>query len=287
MLISELEPKSREEVLQWHTESQRQEFDAWKIKLRAYGNGCQSLISNLDKGNKFENFMEFLVEFNVARLLKMKGIEFYYERDGYEDFLLPKEDFEISVKSIMPKNYQPKEKAIIFELKKLAEQDGVSKRRVIDYGHSEVSFRVEPGGAFERTETNKTKPGYVLSSEMQQKSTLIKYIKQFDQKVSDKKKVLFFMVQNDDCPPILFYETLYYYYKGMALEHDQSPYKEYFNCVLNRDIAGVIFFYRPNEILCWNSKCMSDSGINGNNAVYRFNVFASEETTDELNRIFK
>jgi hypothetical protein len=201
--------------------------------------------------------------------------------------LLPQEGFEVSVKSIMPKNYQPKDKAVIFELKKLAERDGIAKTRTVDYGHSEVYFRVQPGGAYERIETNKSKTGYVLSSEMQQKSTLIKYIKKFDQKTSGKKKILFFMVQNNDCPPILFLETFYYYYKGAAMEHDQTPYAEYFGGGLKRDIAGFVFFYRPNEILCWDEKCTSDSNTTRGDTVYRFNVFAPEDVSGELNRIFK
>lgn len=288
MIISELEPQTREALIGWHSDAQQQEFEAWKKNLREYGNGCKSLIANLENAKKFENFMEFLAEFNVARILRMHDVELHYESKGYEDFLLPHEGLEISVKSIMPKNYQPKDKATIFELKKLAAQDGKAKTRTVDYGHSEVHFRVEPNGAFERIEMNKAKPGYVLASEMQQKSTLIKYIKKFDQKASDKKKILLFMVQNNDCPPILFWETFYYYYKGVAMEHDQTPYDKYFGGNLKQDIAGCVFFYRPNEILCWDMKCMSDSNpAREGGEIYRFNVFAPEEISRELNRIFK
>lgn len=288
MIISEWEPQSIEELVGWHSESQKQNFDFWKRKLQEYEHGCKSLVANLEGANKFENFMEFLAEFNIARILRMHEVEFHYELNGYEDFLLPGEDFEISVKSVMPKNYQPKDKATIFELKKLAQQDGVAKTRTVDYGHSEVCFRVEPNGAWERMETNKSKPGYVLSSEIRQKSTLIKYIKKFDQKISDKKKILFFVVQNNDCPHILFRETFYYYYKGVAMEHDQTPYAEYFGGALKRDIAGFVFFYLPNEILCWDAKCTSDSNpAREGGEIYRFNVFAPEEISGELNRIFK
>jgi len=83
-------------------------------------------------------------------------------------------------------------------------------------------------------------------------------------------------------------ETFYYYYKGLAMEHDQSPYDEYFGGGLKRDIAGFVFFYRPKEILCWDAKCLSDnSPARESGEVQRFNVFAPEDVSGELNKIFK
>ncbi|MFA6194687.1 MAG: hypothetical protein WC719_03015 [Patescibacteria group bacterium] len=287
MYISISEPESKEEVIKWHSEEQRRGFGDWKKELSKYGHGCKSLISNLEKAKKFENFIEYLAEFNIARIFKTKGLEFDYEKPGYDDFLLPKENFEISVKSLMPKSYQPREKAIILRLLEQAKKDGMDKEEVIDYKHSQVIIRVKPNGDFERSETNNHDiPGSVLYTEMQQKSTLIKNIRKFDQKASDKRKIMFFFVQNQDCPPVIFYETIDYYYKGIPMPHDQSPYSDYFGGELRRDIAGFIFFYRPNNILCWDKDCMSDFNIDGTTVLCRFNVIAPKDITEELNKIF-
>jgi hypothetical protein len=292
MYLSVLEPKTKEQLMEWHSEDQRSNFSDWKNTLSKYQRGCRKLLSNLEKANKLENFMEFLAEFNIARLFILKKIDFDYEKKSYEDFLLSQGGFEISVKSLMRKKYQLEEEGLIFKLREEALKDNCRKSVTINYSHSDVSIVVQPmdmsKGTVSTQRTEIGKAGAVLSSEMQQKSAIIKYINKFDKKKSDKRKILLFTTQNSDCPIVLFNEIIHHYYNGKPLNgHDALPYDKYFEKNLNRDIVGFIVIYLPNEILCWKESSLLDKETNNDGSVsFRFNFFGTKSVHEEITKVF-
>jgi hypothetical protein len=178
MSFNVAEPQTIDQIISWHSKEQQSEFDLWKKNLRQYQRGCVKLINNLEKAGKCENYLEYLAEFNIARLLRLRGIDFDYEKEGFEDFLIPSKNFEISVKSLMPKKYQIEEKNLLKKLYASSVAENIKKKTTIKYNFSEVYFEIEPNGSLSKMETLQPhKNGYILDTEMKQKSAIMGHIK--------------------------------------------------------------------------------------------------------------
>jgi hypothetical protein len=283
-MLSIFEPQTRQGIIDWHSHSQKIKFGIWKKVLKDYEHGCRSLLSKLLATIEKDNFLEMLAEFNIAKHLRSRDIEFHYERPGHEDFLL--DDVEISVKSIMPKKYEREELATMRQLVEASKKSGSKKEEFVTYRTSHTTLTARPDGSTERFEIGRGQGG--LSSDFFQKSAIIKHINKFDKHQTEKAKVLFFVVQTDDCPTILFEEIINYYFLGqMIAEYDQFPYASIFSPFLHRDIGCFVFFYRPNEVLCWSPGCFSDTqrDMKGNTAK-RYNRIGDKKVCEKVDDFF-
>src|SRR5262245_30748155 len=180
--------------MSWHPHSQKVKFGIWKKRLKEYGRGCGTLIDRLERVRTKDGFLETLAEFNIARSLKRREIDFDYEKPGCQDFVF--DDLDISVKSIMRKDYEKAEGRDIEILSADVKKSGFRKSIVKSYPDSKATITAHPDGSIERLEVGGN--GRVLSSEFFQKSAIIQHVKDFDGRPSGKNKVLFFVVQNDD-----------------------------------------------------------------------------------------
>lgn len=156
------------------------------------GNGIlKKLVKKIKENvNDKENFFNFLVELNLAKLFSEKNINFYYEKHPGVDFLLENKKIAISVKSLQEKKYRQCEKNLL------------AKRRIIkikDPSGSEILLSSDDSGGYERNESGSVKRGSPPNSESKEKSKILENMAELESvQLPNYKKVLFLFGQSDE-----------------------------------------------------------------------------------------
>ncbi len=279
-----------QEIYDFYGYDEVQAFRKYWDKIEASNPGAKKLIKNLcgaEKSGNIENFLNYLVEFNVAKIFYDKNIPFEYEKKGLDDFNV--QNYLISVKSIHESKYQKFENEIIQNLNKGSDRDVIENT----FGQSPVRSVTEFNkleNAIEITQIGQ-EPNAPLPFEVDRKDRIIKAITKLERIDSERTKVLFVFLQTAEIT--LFHQrdlTDWYFYNEQD-ENDLagSEYQKWFaedapGSLKNGSVKAIIFLYSPNNILLWKSSEIMRVDSRGNRA---FTIWAHSRSVNEnLEKIF-
>lgn len=259
------------EIFQFHSKEDQDCFEEWKRKLGTSNNeGIKSLISNLESAKtskSLSNFLSYLVEFNIAKILLEKKIKFEYETkcSKNQDFLFG--DYLMSVKVINPTKYQKEEEEKIQKSIKKSGDNAV------------ISHRFASSDVFSFTEIEKHedliemtqighKPNTDFPYVIDLKDKIIKHIASIENITTDKTKIIFIFLQTNEFRPFHQKEiTDWYFYNQIhKIDFCGSRYIEWFKETKKKKDGNVniIFVYSPNYILLWKPKELIRTNMQGN-----------------------
>ncbi len=254
--------RDQHDVISRHSADEIAHFEAAREKLRISNiPRIKRLLTNLDTAKKAENFLEYLVEFNIAHILHQKNVRFAYEPTGGDDFAW--DDIMLSVKSIQPKQYELEEEAVLDRLEAQAIATGRPAEARIVIGTTERTFRVEPKLlSWERIEMGSAEP---LLSDLKYGGPLMQYLAELEQKQHSGKKIAFFFSQSEAFEDCVIEDLASWYFRlpnsnPMFAGQYDAMFKTKNGKVARADsIDAIVFMIRPRSVLLWPSDSWSET----------------------------
>lgn len=253
-----------------------------KIERSSLANS-NKLLKNVDNNKGVTEFTSFLTELNLANILLEKNLEnFTYEPQRGIDFIF--NDLAVSVKNLQPKNYEKKEQQYIEEI----QAKGGGNHTFTHKGFSSIQLNVGSRAIESYWERIEMGHNNLLDSDLEQMSAPMRYIGEFEQlKIDKHKKILFFFIQSEGfkhyhCADIAGWYFNDKNYKYHIFQTNMGWYDKLLGQIKNNTIDGLIFMFRPQDILFWPPGCMNDV----RDGKPRLNIYSREQAISEQLEIY-
>jgi len=265
MFNSEMPFKTKTEVLDWFKSKRPLWYSQYEdlrdlVKINAFSGSAKLLKREND--DNVHGFSAFLTELNLAGVLLRKGKDsLQYEPVGTVEVDFVYDDVAVSVKNLLPKDYEKKEGEVVEEMKKTGDTKLSLSHKTKPFSSVVIDVQKNEMGTYTHARTEIGHSGF-LDSDIYQMSPILKCLGKFeDVDVGGKKKVMFVGVHTGDFAHYYARDIGEWYFGGHIkpiFENDMEWYPKMFGKEEKNGSIDALIFIWPANPAVWPVDSFTD-----------------------------